>query len=492
MTSLLRGERRAKDGRALIPDSSAMVTLDEDPGDDDYWNIPDEHFNIPEDFVTTYVSASHTGDQSASRREAESAGRSAGGAGLSFVKGKAPPLPSNVRTRNLDVGARIGRRPHGNAQRSGSEGLDGGAKKASAMEEQMRRIESRQAADRKLEESRLALEQAAWERGLDSIPYLPGRWTQALHEKVVACLCESKAALENAEQLYASAEAKDKISDCQELRELLQEAQLHAQNSKRAWIVLADAESALQKAAEQGWPHGKEDFERAEALVLEARQCFVEIGEAGCDDSGRARPREKMLNKRIQRVLVVRKECERRRIKVQVLLNRLSHAKWETRCRATVDIAEVGRKPLPCSVTFLGELVPLAEESAWLEVAGRGDPEVVAGVLAMRQDDEAEVRRTVVETLPRVCPQGDPLVLEAISSLTADAVNKVKITAMDALSHLCARGDPLVVTNLCSMLEDPDTAVRNLGVRLLPMVTSQPSDQLAIEEVLRRLDHKRR
>ena len=72
-----------------------------------------------------------------------------------------------------------------------------------------------------------------------------------------------------------------------------------------------------------------------------------------------------------------------------------------------------------------------------------------------------QVRRIVVETLPRVCTQGDPLVLEAISSLTADPVNKVKITAMDALSNLCTRGDPLVVTNLCDMLEDPDTAVRH-------------------------------
>ena len=491
MTSLHRGERRAKDGRALIPDSSAMVTLDEDgdPGDDDYWNIPDEHFNIPED-VTTYEPASSRGERITSRGVSDSAGKSAGSSGLSFPKGRAPPLPSNVRTRNLDVGARIGRRR--DAQRSGSEGSEGGAKKASAMEEQMRRIESRQTADWKLEESRLALEQATWERGLDSIPYLPGRWTQALHEKVIACLDASRSALENAEQLYASAEAKDKIPDCQELRGLLHEAQLHAQNSQQAWIVLADAESALQKAAQKGWPHGRDDFERAEALVLKARQCLVDIGEAGCDDSGRARPREKMLNKRIQRVLVVRKECERQRIKVQVLLNRLGHAKWEARCQAIVDMAQIGRKPLPCSVTFLGELVPLVKENEWFEVSGRGDSEVVAGVLAMMKDEEAEVRRMVVEALPLVCRQSDPLVLEAISSLTADPVNKVKITAMDALSHLCARGDKMVVTNLCCMLEDPDTAVRNLGVRLLPKVTALPSDQLAIEEVLRRLDHKRR
>jgi len=358
MTSLQRGERRAKDGRgALIPDSSAMLTLDEDD-DDGYWNIPDDHFNIPDDFVdTTYEPTSPSGDQRAARRMSDTGRKNAG---LSFPKGRAPQLPSHVRTRNLDVGARIGRRPDSDAKRPGSEGPEGGTKKASAMEEQMRRIESRQAADRKLEEARLRLEDAAWERGLDSIPYLPGRWTQALHEKVIACLDACRGALENAEQLFASAEAKDKVPDCLELKGRLQEAQLHAKNSKRAWVVLADAESALQRAAERGWPHGKDDFERAEALVLEARDCLVDIGEAGCDESGRARPREKMLNKRIQRVMTVRKECERRRVKVQVLLNRLGHAKWETRCQATADLARIGRKPLPCAVTFFGELVPQA------------------------------------------------------------------------------------------------------------------------------------
>jgi hypothetical protein len=71
-------------------------------------------------------------------------------------------------------------------------------------------------------------------------------------------------------------------------------------------------------------------------------------------------------------------------------------------------------------------------------------------------------------------------------------VNKVKITAMEALANLSSRGDAMVVTNLCQMLEDADTAVRNLGVRLLPLVTQEPEDTLAIDEVLLRLDHKRR
>jgi hypothetical protein len=63
---------------------------------------------------------------------------------------------------------------------------------------------------------------------------------------------------------------------------------------------------------------------------------------------------------------------------------------------------------------------------------------------------------------------------------------------MEALANLSSRGDAMVVTNLCQMLEDADTAVRTLGVRLLPLVTQEPEDTLAIDQVLVRLDHKRR
>ena len=39
------------------------------------------------------------------------------------------------------------------------------------------------------------------------------------------------------------------------------------------------------------------------------------------------------------------------------------------------------------------------------------------------------------------------------------------------------------------MLEDPDTAVRALGVRLLPLVTLLPEDPHAIDEVRSLLSH---
>lgn len=58
---------------------------------------------------------------------------------------------------------------------------------------------------------------------------------------------------------------------------------------------------------------------------------------------------------------------------------------------------------------------------------------------------------------------------------------------MEALANLSSRGDAMVVTNLCEMLEDADTAVRNLGVRLLPVVTQEHEDNHALDQVLLRL-----
>lgn len=129
---------------------------------------------------------------------------------LSFARGRAPPLPHGTRTRNLDVGARIGRCPANHKGRPVAEGSEG--QKLSAMELQMLRIESRQKADVELAAAQKALEQAIWERGLDSIPYLPGRWTEKLHANVILCLQDCKESVRRAEALYASAEAKANIS----------------------------------------------------------------------------------------------------------------------------------------------------------------------------------------------------------------------------------------------------------------------------------------
>ena len=478
--SVAKSEKRYLDGQVPLPLMSKLEMLPPDEEDEHHLELLD-----PEDFPAhqslRYLDATGSGSDRSDLGTSRNS--------LSFPRGRAPPLPSGVRTRNIDVGARIGRRQNN----SGRPGTDGSApKKANAMEEQMRRIENRKEGDEKLEACRKALEQARWERGLDSIPYLPGRWTERLHSKVMGCLKECHDALEKAERLYASAEAKDKVPEITDLKEQLRGAEQHAKNSKDAWLELSDAEAMLQEAARKGWPHGQKEFEHAEAMVHRAREYFLEIGEAGADDTGRVLPREKMLNKRSLRVLSVRKECERRRCKVQVLLNRLGHAKWETRYQAMLEMAEIGRQPVPCSVTFLGELVPTVDEKEWHENSGRGDSQVVEGILSMMKDTESEVRRVVVDSLPRVCPAGDPLVLEAISSLRADPVNKVKCNAMEALAHLCDRGNQMVVTNLCAMLEDADTAVRSLGVRLLPLVTNKPADNFAIDEALRRLDHKRR
>lgn len=469
------------DGQVPLSMMNKMELMPPDEEDEDHLELLD-----PEDFPAhqslRYLDATGSGSEG-SKGGTERKSR------LSFPRGRAPPLPNGVRTRNLDVGARIGRRQNDPA-RPGTDGSE--TKKANAMEEQMRRIENRKEGDEKLNACRKALEQAKWERGLDSIPYLPGRWTEKLHSKVLGCLRECQDTLEKAERLYASAEAKDKVPESTDLKEQLRGAEQHAKNTKEAWLVLGDAEAMLQEAARKGWPHGQREFEQAVAMVHKARECFLEIGEAGAHDTGQVRPREKMLKKMSQRVLTVRKECERRRCKVQVLLNRLGHAKWETRFQAMLEMAEIGRQPVPCSVTFLGELVSTVDEKEWHENTGRGDSQVVDGILSMMKDTESEVRRVVVDSLPRVCQAGDPLVLEAISSLTADPVNKVKCNAMDALAHLSERGNQMVVKNLCAMLEDADTAVRNLGVRLLPLVTNKPADNFAIDEVLTRLDHKRR
>ena len=102
------------------------------------------------------------------------------------------------------------RRPANHKGRPVSGGSEG--QKLSAMELQMLRIESRQKADVELAAAQKALEQAIWERGLDSIPYLPGRWTEKLHANVILCLQDCKESVRRAEALYASAEAKANIS----------------------------------------------------------------------------------------------------------------------------------------------------------------------------------------------------------------------------------------------------------------------------------------
>ena len=474
--SLLKGDRRAKDEMGTpIPERNMLTTLeDDDDLDHDYWNIPEDiedHEYVP------------------SKQMQQDRQRS-GAAGLSFPRGRRPKdLPKHVRTRNLDVGLRIGRRP---AQNGAVGAVVEEGKKLNSMEEQMRRIQNRQAADAQMQAARAALEQAEWERGLDSIPYLPGRWTEQLHEKVVARVREMKECVDKAAQLYASAEAKDKLPEVEEMRAAAQAAQANAAQTKQAWAELKAGEEALQAAAGRGWPHGQEEFEQAHARVESARECLLAIGEAGADRDGRVRPKEQMLNKRQQRVAAVRKECERRRVKTQVLLDRLAHSKWQVREQAMMDLAGVARKPVPCRVTFLGDLVPMVDEDEWHANSGRGDALVVGGILTLMKDPEPEVRFKIVEALPRVCLPGDPVVLESIVALTKDEINKVKMFAMEALANLAERGDAMVTSNLILMLEDPDASVRSLGARLLPLVTVVPEDQAAIEQVLARLGHRRR
>jgi len=354
---LFKGERRLKDGLTPFPESSKLEVLDEDMDDlDQYFPEPEEEWrpNKSEANWLDSTSATHA------TRSASS--------GASFPRGRAPKnLAVGLRTRNLDVGLRIGRKAgHG----AGQDMEEPGSKKTSAMEEQMKRIENRKEADTQLQASKDALEKAKWERGLDSIPWLPGRWTEKLHARVIDCLNECRDALERADRLYALAAAKDKIPEIEALRAQLIAAQLHATNTRLAWLVLGDAEHALQEAAALGWPHGRAQFEQADTLVTKAREYLLEIGEAGSDEMGRVRLREKMLSKRSYRVLTVRKECERRRSKVQVLLLRLAHAKWEVRYEAMLEMAEIGRLPVPCKVTFLGELVALVDEHEWQTASG--------------------------------------------------------------------------------------------------------------------------
>ena len=96
----------------------------------------------------------------------------------------------------------------------------------------------------------------------------------------------------------------------------------------------------------------------------------------------------------------------------------------------------MARQPVPCKVTFLGDLVSLADEKDWHENTGRGDTQVVQGVLTMMDDPEADVRRVVVEALPCVCPAGDADVLAGIS-LSQAHVSSPRVLPLTP--NLCTR-----------------------------------------------------
>jgi hypothetical protein len=121
------------------------------------------------------------------------------------------------------------------------------------------------------------------------------------------------------------------------------------------------------------------------------------------------------------RVVMAKKACEKLRTPVELELRQLRNSAVQNRLKALAALAEKGRRPVPMRVAYLGALEVLAGGVA-REAGGLGDPEVVARVLAMADDDEWHVRLAVVASLARVCLPGEDVVVGAIAKLVVDPV----------------------------------------------------------------------
>ena len=78
-------------------------------------------------------------------------------------------------------------------------------------EEQERRLKARADGDLRLEQSRNFLGEASQSASFDEIPYVPGCWTLELHGTVLHLLDLASENHKEAEVLYTSAGAKDKV-----------------------------------------------------------------------------------------------------------------------------------------------------------------------------------------------------------------------------------------------------------------------------------------
>jgi hypothetical protein len=106
------------------------------------------------------------------------------------------------RKRYVDAGRRIG---HVKPKESESA-------KPFTFEEQERRLKARADGDQYLDQSRKFLADSWQAASFDEIPYIPGCWTPALHDKVVHLLEIANDNWKEAEAQYVIAGAKDKVS----------------------------------------------------------------------------------------------------------------------------------------------------------------------------------------------------------------------------------------------------------------------------------------
>lgn len=375
----------------------------------------------------------------------------------------------------MDVGRRIGRKIRQNEDTQAAASLD----------EQMYKIQIRGDGDKHIAQVYEKLEEAKYKKSLDRIPCVPGQWTVELHSAVMQDLEEAAVLALKGHELYQSVRATDKIEVARKAQEDVEEAKYHSLRTKAAQELLKESEKSLQDATNLGWPWGREIFEKAEAMVEQARDELSLVGETGTDDDTlRPKPQEFHLKRQQWRVHTARRECQLLRAAVQIELERLHSQDSTVRARALGSLSEFGRIPVPGKVNFFGHFEALEKEDTWRAGSGRGDVEVVEAIIAKSDDSEWVVRKAVTEALPRAATTEDPRVVQVTLRLVEDVVPFVRAVAMETVVQNSERGDRSVIAALVRRLHDTDESVRRLAVRLLPLSIQQPEDTYAVDEVL--------
>lgn len=109
------------------------------------------------------------------------------------------------RSRNVDVGRRIGR------------DLDAEAAKPRTLEQQEKLLNARREGDATMDKAMIRLAECRVLRELDRTPCLPGVWTLGLHERVVACLDEIDVLCMEAAELLKRGNALDRLPNLTEV-----------------------------------------------------------------------------------------------------------------------------------------------------------------------------------------------------------------------------------------------------------------------------------
>ena len=109
----------------------------------------------------------------------------------------------------------------------------------------------------------------------------------------------------------------------------------------------------------------------------------------------------------------------------------------------------------------------------------------VAVLIALLQDDHADIRRTAAESLGKI---GDQSALPAVLRLLSDPIPAVRAAAAQALGRMANPTDEAVIAGLLRLLADPDDGGKQAAALAIGDIEPPPRLMAGVADLLRSSD----